>query len=193
MLSTLFQARRNNALVIQLALVLAFAALTALTARIKIDLPFTPVPITLQVFAVLLAGLTLGARQGAASQLVYCAAIAAGLPIDANGLGTGAWFTPTAGYLIGFVLAAFVAGWLTERGLHRSRLTLFVAALAGVCTIYICGALWLTLLYLGGDWSKGWALGIAPFIVVDGIKALVAAGLAWTLREGFLRTGFLNG
>ena len=91
--------------------VLIFAALTALTARFSFRLPFTPVPITLQVLAVLLAGLVLGARGGAASQLTYLGMILVGLPFTASGLaGPAAFFSPTAGYLLAFVPAAFVVG-----------------------------------------------------------------------------------
>ena len=97
--------------------VLIFAALTALTARFSFRLPFTPVPITLQVLAVLLAGLVLGARGGAASQLTYLGMIAVGLPFTASGLaGPAAFFSPTAGYLLAFVPAAFVVGALARPG-----------------------------------------------------------------------------
>lgn len=147
-----------------------FAALTALTARVTIPLPFTPVPVTLQVLAVLLAGLTLGAREGAASQLAYLTAIAVGLPLSAKGLGGPAAFLgPTGGYLVAFVPAAYVVGALARPGWRT-----WAAMLAGVAVIYLGGASWLAI-WLGGDWGKAWTMGVAPFIAVDLAKALVVA------------------
>ncbi|HEY4687735.1 MAG TPA: biotin transporter BioY [Anaerolineae bacterium] len=178
MLSTTIQSRTSNLVLVRVVAIVGFAALTALAARITIELPFTPVPITLQVLAVLLAGLMLGATDGALSQMAYVAAITAGLPLDAGGLGTAVWARPSAGYLIGFVAGAFVAGYLAEKGLHRRRALRFVAGMAGVAVIYLVGAAWLTLGFLGGDWIKGWALGVAPFIVVDVVKAVIASGVA---------------
>jgi biotin transport system substrate-specific component len=153
-----------------------FAALTALSARIVIPVPYTPVPVTLQVLAVILAGLALGSRRGAASQVVYLAATAAGLPWTASGLGGPAAFVgPTAGYLIGFVPAAFVVGWLAERMAGRwNVLTRLLAALGGVAVIYTLGMGWLVG-WLGGDLQKAWQMGVTPFLAVDAVKALLAA------------------
>jgi biotin transport system substrate-specific component len=156
-----------------------FAAFTALTARITIPLPFTPVPITLQVMAALLAGLVLGPSGGAISQLAYLAAVAAGLPLDARGLGPAALLGPTAGYLLGFAPAAFVTGWLAER-LPGMWIGSFIAALAGVAVIYGCGLAWLVPSV--GSLGAAWTLGAAPFILVDLGKALVAAAVAGSGR-----------
>lgn len=155
--------------------IMLFAAFTALTARVTIPLPFTPVPITLQVMAVLLAGLVLGPKAGAASQIVYLAMIAAGLPVDANALGLAALTGPTAGYLIGFVPAAFLSGWLAEK-LPSTRASRFLAACAGVGVIYAAGVAWLAPAV--GSLSRAWMLGVAPFILIDLGKALVAAAVA---------------
>lgn len=155
--------------------IILFTALTALAARVTIPLPFTPVPITLQVMAVLLAGLVLGPRAGAASQIVYLALIAAGLPLDANALGLAALTGPTAGYLIGFVPAAFLVGWLAEK-LPATRASRFLAASAGVGIIYAAGIAWLTPAV--GSLRSAWMLGVAPFILIDLGKALVAAAVA---------------
>jgi biotin transport system substrate-specific component len=164
--------------------ILLFASLTALTARVAIPLPMTPVPLTLQVLAVLLAGLALGAVDGAASQVLYLAAIAAGLPLDAGGLGAAVWLKPTAGYLVGFVPGAFVTGLLAERGRARRAAWRFAAGLAGVAMIYLFGAGWLTLIFLGGNWAHGWAQGVAPFIGVDLAKAIIASSIAESARRG---------
>ena len=155
--------------------VILFVAFTALAARVAIPLPFTPVPITLQVMAVLLAGLVLGPKTGAASQIVYLAMIAAGLPLDAKALGPAALTGPTAGYLIGFVPAAFVAGWLAERP-PAARVTRFLGTLVGVGVIYVTGILWLSPAV--GSLRTAWLLGMAPFILIDLGKAGVAAAVA---------------
>ncbi len=168
-----------------IATVAIFAGLTALTARITIFLPFTPVPITLQTLAVVLSGLVLGSRAGALAQLAYLGLIAAGLPFDAAGLGPASFFGPTAGYLVGFVPAAFAAGWLAERLAGRTRWVNFLAALAGVLTIYLVGASWLALML--GSWSKAWLAGVAPFILLDLVKAALAAGVAESGRLLFRR------
>jgi biotin transport system substrate-specific component len=159
----------------QLIGIVLFFAFTAVAARVTVPLPFTPVPITLQVMVVLLAGLVLGARAGAASQLAYLAAIAAGLPLDANALGLAALSGPTAGYLIGFVPAAFVTGWLAERG-STTRAGRFLAAVAGMMIIYTTGVAWLTPAV--GGLRAAWILGVAPFILVDLGKAVIAAAVA---------------
>jgi biotin transport system substrate-specific component len=159
----------------QLIGIVLFFVFTAVAARVTIPLPFTPVPITLQVMVVLLAGLVLGARAGAASQLIYLAAIAAGLPLDANALGLAALSGPTAGYLIGFVPAAFVTGWLAERG-SATRVGRFLAAVAGAAIIYITGVAWLAPVV--GGLRAAWIMGVAPFILVDLGKAMVAAAVA---------------
>ena len=162
--------------------VLFFAALTALTARIAIPLPFTPVPVTLQVLAVLLAGLVLGSRAGALAQVAYLAAVASGLPFTAAGSGGPAAFVgPTAGYLLAFAPAAFVAGWIAERR-AGAVVALLLAALTGVAVIYLVGAAWLSV-WLGGDLTKAWRLGVAPFVLIDLLKAAAAAAVAGAGRR----------
>jgi biotin transport system substrate-specific component len=156
--------------------VVFFTALTALTARITIELPFSPVPITLQTLAVVLSGLVLGARGGAIAQLFYLGLIVSGLPVDARGLGPAAFFGPTAGYLLGFVPAAFVTGRLAERFAGRSWWGNFAASAAGMLTIYLVGASWLVVML--GSWQKAWWGGVAPFILLDLGKAALAAAVA---------------
>ncbi len=175
----------NKTLWLQIAVVPVFAAITALSARITIPLPFTPVPITLQPLAVVLSGLVLGARAGAAAQLVYLGLIVTGLPLDARGLGPAAFFGPTAGYLIGFVPAAFVAGWLEEQFSAQSWWGNFLAAIAGMLVIYLVGASWLAVML--GSMEKAWLGGVAPFILLDLVKAVVAASVAESGKVLFLR------
>lgn len=157
-------------------LVVGAALLTALAAQVSFTLPFTPVPVTGQTFAVLLAGTALGSRLGAASQALYVALGAAGLPFYADGEGgwqvaTGA----TAGYLVGFVVAAAVLGLLAERRQDRTVLTAVPAMLMGTAIIYGLGAWWLSI-ELGVSAAKAVELGVAPFLIGDTLK-LAAAGL----------------
>lgn len=166
---------------LRLFAIFGFAALTAIGAQIS--LPLHPVPVTLQVLAVLLAGLTLGARDGFLSQLTYLGGIAVGLPIAANYVGGLAAFnTPSTGYLISFPLAAAVVGMLAVRDQLPLR---FGAALVGIAVIYLCGALWLKS-YLNLSWAATWTAGVAPFIVIDLAKAILAATAGEGLH-GFLR------
>jgi biotin transport system substrate-specific component len=187
MLSISLRTRTSNTLLVRFLAIGSFAALTALTSRITVPLGFTPVPITLQVLAVLFAGLVLGAQDGALSQMLYVGSIAAGLPLDANGLGAAVLFSPTAGYLIGFIPGAFAAGYLMEKAGTRNRILRFSAAIMGIVLIYLCGTVWLTLVYLKGNWNQGWALGVVPFIGVDLAKAIIASSVAEGAREWFRR------
>jgi biotin transport system substrate-specific component len=175
---------------------LAFAALTGIGAVLKI--PLTPVPVTLQVFFVLLAGLALGPVWGPASQATYLLMGLCGAPFFAAFpyAGPAVLFGPTGGYLWGFIPAAFFVGIIGEK-MRNTRepftrsVTAYAACLAGIVAIYACGAGWLAA-WLGGHGKSGWLaynLGIKPFIVVDLLKGLVAASLvlggsaAWTRRE----------
>jgi biotin transport system substrate-specific component len=171
----------------RIAAVGAFAALSAISARVTINLPFTPVPVTLQVLVVLLAGLVLGPRDGALSQLAYLAAITAGLPLDARMLGPAVWATPTAGYLLGFAAGAFAAGWVAERVRGRLPGAELVAGAAGILALYAVGASWLTVFFLHGNAAAGFAAGVAPFILIDSLKAAAAALLSGAGR-GAIRT-----
>ena len=172
---------------ISATLVLGFALFTALMAQIAIPLGFTPVPITGQTFAVLLAGAALGPRLGPASPALYWGMGAVGLPFyaDANGgwdVATGA----TAGYLVGFVVAAAVVGWLAERQQDREVWTAIPAFLLGSVIIHLFGVPWLAS-ELGVDWVTAAELGSYPFIVGDLLKvalAGIALPVSWRLVAG---------
>lgn len=157
--------------------VVAAAGLTALAAQWRIPLPFTPVPITGQTFAVLLSGAALGLRLGAASQLLYLAAGAVGLPVftEASG-GPDTFLGPTGGYLVGFVVAAAVVGRLAEAGRDRRVLPAVVSFVAGTAVIYAFGMAGL-MLSAGMGPGEAFAKGVVPFLVGDAVKAAVA-GLA---------------
>ena len=163
----------------RLLAVLALTALTAIAARVTI--PLEPVPFTFQVLAVLLAGMLLGARDGALSQLAYVGLIALNLPLDARALGAAALVGPTAGYLYGFIPMAFVTGWLVERFAGRAWQR-WLAGAAGVIVLYICGVAGL-MVSTGMDLNAAWAAGVAPFIVFDLVKAALAASLLYAGRR----------
>ena len=156
-------------------LAVAFATMTALGARLKVDL--FPVPFTMHVFFIILAALTLGGRLGALSQLLYLAAGLVGLPVFAGGGGPLYLLGPTGGYLVGFPIAAGVAGWLAEG--RDTFLGRFLAAMAGVVVIYLCGVSWLG--FWLGDPSQAWRVGVLIFVGVDMAKAFLAALLAGRL------------
>lgn len=165
-------------------LVVGFALLTALAAQIEIHLPFTPVPITGQTFAVLLAGAGLGMGAGSASQILYLLLGAVGLPFYAGG--AGGWehvLGATGGYLVGFVVAAALVGRLAERRRDRRVLTALPAFLAGNLVIYLLGVPWLAVAAGFGP-AEAIAKGALPFVVGDLVK-IGAAGLllpaAWRL------------
>lgn len=165
-------------------LVTGFALLSALAAQITVPLPWTPVPLTGTTFAVLLAGATLGWRSGAASQVLYVALGAAGLPFYQGGESGWTYATgATGGYLVGFVVAAALVGFLAERGQDRNIATSIPAMLAGTAVIYLFGVLWLGHV-LQVDALTALTKGLAPFVIGDTLK-LVAAGallpLAWRL------------
>jgi biotin transport system substrate-specific component len=172
----------------QIILATGFALLTALGALIQI--PIGPVPITLQVLFVLLSGLVLGSKLGAISQMEYLALGFAGAPVFAQGKsGLIALLGPTGGYLIGFVLGAYIVGLIAESVARPSRMRFFIAGLVGVVGIYLCGALWLASWFSmskGTNWvselATAWQLGVLPFLLVDAGKAIVASGVTLSGR-----------
>lgn len=168
-------AGRHYALARDVLLVLLGSAIVALGAQVAVYLPFTPVPISGQTFAVLLVGAALGSRRGAASLLTYVAQGAMGLPVFAGGTaGLAVLMGPRGGYLLGMIVAAYLVGWLVERGWDRHVLRAGAAMLAGNAAIYLIGLPWLAL-FVGGQMSAALNLGLYPFLVGDGIKLLLAA------------------
>lgn len=170
--------------VMGLLLVLAAAALTALAAQWRIILPFTPVPITGQTFAVLLTGAALGWQMGAAGQLLYLVVGALGLPVFAEGeRGLEVFSGPTGGYLIGFVLAAALVGRMAEHRQDRTFATMFTAFIVGSTVIYVFGVAGL-MMATGWSLAEAVAGGVVPFLLGDLIKAAAAGVLlpgAWKL------------
>lgn len=169
--------------------VLAALGTGLLTLSAKINLPLPYVPMTLQTLVVLLIGAAYGWRLGGITVMAYLAAGAIGLPAFAGPIGGLApLIGPTAGYLFGFVVAAVIVGWLSERGWDRSLLLLLVAMGLGHMVILGCGFAWLAFgVKLGVE--KAWLAGLAPFIMGAVVKsAFGAVGLS-AIRRAFERSG----
>ncbi|MGH7608715.1 MAG: biotin transporter BioY [Candidatus Dormibacteria bacterium] len=165
-----------------LLVVAGYAALVGLSAQLVITLPFTPVPITGQTFAVLLGGMAAGTRRGVLGMLLYLLAGVAGVPWFAQGQGGWAVLSsPSFGYVLGFVVAAGLLGWLASRGFDRHPATVILALVAANAVIYLCGAGWLSW-RLHTGLGQTLSLGVTPFLLGDAIKAVLAAALlpaAW--------------
>lgn len=162
--------------VVDVVLVVAAAGLTALAAQIRIPLAFSPVPITGQTFAVLLTGAALGWRLGMSGQGIYLIAGSLGAPVfaDASG-GIEVIWGATGGYLIGFVFAAGLVGWLAERRHDRAFFDMVISFLLGSVVIYLFGVVGL-MAATGWPVDEAIAKGVVPFLVGDVIKA-IAAGI----------------
>ncbi len=173
---------RLNQGVRDILLVVGGSLCVAGMAQVRIPLPFTPVPITGQTFAVLLVGAALGSRRGAMSLALYLLLGLVGLPFFAGGASGLAYLLgPTGGYLVGFVVAATLVGLLAARGLDRRIPSALLAFLAGEIVIYLFGVAWLSV-FIGIP--QALTAGLVPFLIGDAIK-LAAAGLvlpaAWVL------------
>jgi biotin transporter BioY len=153
-------------------LVLGFTLLTAISAKIKVEIE--PVPITGQTVAVLLSGASLGSRRGALSQIFYLLGGLAGIPWFARGGGIAYLMSPTFGYIIGFVLASFFVGFLCERGFDRRIETAIFAMLVGNILIYFPGLLWLAR-FVG--FEKVLLVGFYPFLAGDLIKLFLSSSI----------------
>jgi biotin transport system substrate-specific component len=187
-------ARSESRRAVRIASMLFITALTAAAAQVSVPLPFTEVPFTFQPMVVLLGGLALGSRLGVASQVLYLAAGAAGLPVFAASPtlppGVLRLLGPTGGYLMAYPFAAFLVGYLAERGLDRRYVTSFFAMLAGLLVIYVSGATWLGVFATrpAVGFGAALALGVYPFVIADLMKLLVAASVLPGLWRLFGRT-----
>ncbi len=162
---------------------LVIAGSLALAISAKVQVPFWPVPMTMQTLVVLLIGASFGARLGGITLAAYLAQGAAGLPVFASGAGLAYMAGPTGGYLAGFLVAAFVVGTLADRGFGRNVGTTLVAMTAGLLVIYGLGVGWLAG-FTGLE--KAVTLGVVPFLPAEAVKLGLAALLlpsAWKLSR----------
>jgi biotin transport system substrate-specific component len=170
-------------------LVIGGAAFVGLAAQVSIPLPWTPVPLTGQTFAVLLTAAALGTWRGVASMLLYAAMGLVGVPWFAGGSSAfkdGA-LVVSFGYVVGFIAAAALVGWLAERGNTRTVWRTAGLMVLGNAVIYAIGATWLAAA-LGVPFSTALELGVQPFLLGDALKVALAAGLfplAWRAVEKF--------
>jgi biotin transport system substrate-specific component len=170
-----------GALVRDIALVVGAAALTGIAAQISIPLPFTPVPISLQTFTVLLAGAALGPIRGGLSMSLYLVAGVLGAPWFSER--NSGWEFASFGYIVGFVVAAVVVGALARRGTDRTVLGAVALMVLGNLLIYVIGVAWLAN-WLTVDLPTALEFGVWPFLIGDALKIALAAGLlpaAWKL------------
>ena len=179
---TLAPGTRRGAAATDALMIVAGSVLLAVSAKIAI--PFYPVPMTMQTFVAIALGLSLGPVRGGAAVLLYLAEGASGLPVftgtPEKGIGLAYMAGPTGGFLLGFFLAAIVAGWLAERGWDRHPVSAMGAALVAGAVIYVPGLLWLGSI-IGFD-KPILQFGFYPFLLGDVAKALLAAAIfpaAW--------------
>lgn len=167
----------GDSLVRNAAVVVTASLLLALSAQVAIPVPFSPVPLTLQPLALLLLGAALGPARAAVAVALYILEGAAGLPVFAQGRGGMAVLVgPTAGYIFAFPFAAFIAGWVARNRWTRSPLLTIPGMALALASIHVGGWAW-----LAGAWGLGaqqaFAAGVAPFLVNDVVKVLIAAAL----------------
>lgn len=163
------------------AVVAALFGSVLLTASAQVSVPIGPVPMTMQSLVVVLIGMAYGWRLGGATLALYLAEGAMGLPVFANFGSTAALIGPTAGYLLGFVPAAALAGFMAERGWSRGPVKAAVTGLAAHAVLFACGLSWLS---LGLGPAHALAVGLVPFIPGTIVKVALGAALmpaAWSL------------
>jgi biotin transport system substrate-specific component len=181
----------SRTLAVDLVLIVAGAALTAIAAQLAV--PMWPVPITGQTLAVLLVGMSLGAVRGGLSMALYAVLGGLGLPVFSDSeSGWGVLLGPTGGYIVGFVIAAAVTGWLAQLEWDRKALRAFVAALAGTVTTFAVGIPWLATWLGANGYDNALPVvldgGLYPFIVGGVIKSAVGAGIISLAWLGLRRT-----
>lgn len=171
------------------ALVVGGAAFVGVSAQIAIPLPFTPVPLTLQTFAVLLSAAALGSMRGVAAMALYAVVGAAGFPWFAEA--SSGYSAPSFGYIVGFIAAAFVVGRIAEHGATRSVVRTAGLMVVGNVIIYAVGLVWLKN-SLDASWSDAIAWGLTPFLIGDAIKIAAAAGLLPATWKGLKKAGLTD-
>ena len=171
--------------------VLALDGTALLTLSAKIQVPFWPVPMTMQTFAVLVIGMAFGPRLGAATVALYLAEGALGLPVfagtPAKGIGLAYMMGPTGGYLFGFLVSAYVVGLLAHRGWDRSLATGLAAMCIGTALIFGFGYAWLSILI---GYEAAFTAGVLPFLPGATLKIALAAALltaSWRLVDRLRR------
>ena len=171
-------------LVKQAGIVICASAVIAVCARLTLPLPFTPVPLTLANFGVLLVALALGSRRGFAAAALYLGWGAMGLPVFASAGpgGIAQLLGPTAGYLWAYPVIAFLAGWISERGQPGFTRNVVAAVVAEV-VLFAAGISWLAI--VTHSWKQAAFFGLYPFFFAEISKVLIAAAAGLRLRRKF--------
>ena len=179
----------------QVGLVLGGSLFIALAAQVSV--PMWPVAITLQTLAILIVGLSFGARLGVATLVAYLAQGAMGLPVFANGGSTLALWGPTAGFLFGFVMMVWIVGQAADRGMTRGVIGASLTCIVASAALYLPGVAWPTAVaglfgleagWVGSNAASIWTYWVSPFLLGDAIKSVLAAlivtgGLSWLARR----------
>ena len=175
-------AEQPYSLIKQAGIVICASAVIAVCSRLVLPLPFTPVPLTLGNFAVLLVGLAIGSRCGFAAAALYLAWGAMGLPVfnPAGPGGIAQLLGPTGGYLWAYPVMAFLAGWIAERG-PSSFTRNIVAGVMGELALFAGGLSWLAV--VTHSWQRAAHFGLYPFFFAEVVKVTVAAAIAIRLRR----------
>ncbi len=175
---------------------LALGGAAFIAAATQVSVPFFPVPMTLQTLAILIVGLSFGARLGTATLITYLGYGAMGLPVFANGMNALAFAGPTAGFLLGFVVMAGLAGLAADRGIAKGVVSTSLVTLALAALLYIPGIAWPMAVasasgveagWVGQEIGYYWTYFIAPFLIGDAVKAVIAALVvtgAWKALAG---------
>lgn len=177
-----------GSIVARVLAITAFTLATAAAAQVRIPVPGSPVPITLQTAIVLLAGMRLGARDGALSQVLYLVCGAVGLPFFAGSAGLAELIGPTGGYLFGFVLVAWAAGRMTRTFGAAPGSTFFrnwFVAFAASLLVFVPGLLQLKL-FMHLSLRETFAMGFLPYLIGDAVKVTCAAVAQSSVRRYFL-------
>lgn len=180
-----FKWRFESTFVNKVIMALGFACLTGLAAQLRFYLPYTPVPVTGQVFAVLLSGVILGKWYGGLSQVFYAVIGVLGVPWFTGGTaGIEVLAGVTGGYIIGFIVASLIIGWFTDMYVKsRSFAGMFSLMLVGIAAVYLFGTVQLAFV-LGVNAERAIELGVLPFIAIDLYKALIASAIATAVVPG---------
>jgi len=171
-------------IVFDLLIVICGSLLVGISAKIRVYLPFSPVPVTGQTFVVLMLGALFGSYRGGLTMLAYLLEGVLGLPVFTNISGAAALFGPTGGYLVGFVVAAYIVGRLAEMGWDRRVATTVAAMLIGDAVLLVFGFVWLTLLL--ADVRTAFITGVVAFVPGDISKIMLAAAIfpvSWKLLK----------
>ncbi|MGI6678196.1 MAG: biotin transporter BioY [Dehalobacterium sp.] len=164
-----------------------FAALIAVLSQISFPLPISPVPMTLQTFGVFFTALVLGSRKGALALILYTFIGGAGLPVFSQGkAGLPVLMGPTGGYILGFIVAAWIIGKIIERTDRLSFMRSFLALFCGVTVIYFLGTIQLKVL-LNLSITEAFVLGVLPYLVLEFIKVIMAVYLGCAVRKALFK------